>query len=78
METIFIELSQEEVEAVFEAREKQARKEEIKRNFETIKECLHAIEDLGGSIHLPPVGGKYVSRYSPRVSAMNIEWTMGI
>jgi hypothetical protein len=74
MEAIVIEVTQEEVEAILEAREKRARKEEIEKNIEIIKESLRTIEKLGGHVHLPDIGGKYVPRYSPRVTAKNIGW----
>lgn len=73
MDTISIlEINKQEMELILKYREECARKARINELGATLRETLAEIERLGGSVHLPSIGGKYVSRYSPAVHSNNI------
>ena len=69
---IALEITKEEVELVIQHRKETARKDRINELGDIIRSALAEIEQLGGSVHLPTIGGKYVSIHSPVVRSNNI------
>jgi hypothetical protein len=72
MELAILELTKEEVEKIMKERELKARQENIEGLFEELKDALRKIRELGGSISLPMIGGKYVPAHWPSVGAYNV------
>lgn len=62
-----MEITPEEKEKIVRDRVEKERKEEIRECFVTLNNCLSRIRELGGSVYLPAIGGKYISRHFPRV-----------
>lgn len=57
---------------VLRKRKDNARKAEMDECFTQVKELLARIEQLGGVVRLPSIGGKYVAHHSPTVHSTNI------
>ena len=67
-----MEITEEEKNMVLRKRKDSARKAEIDECFARVKELLARIEQLGGAVRLPSIGGKYVAHHSPAVHSTNI------
>jgi hypothetical protein len=69
---IAMEITKEEVELIIQHRKETARKDRINELGTIIRSALAEIEQLGGSVHLPAMGGKYVSYHTPAVRSKDI------
>lgn len=67
-----MEITEEEKNMVLRRRKDNARKAEMDECFAQVKELLARIDQLGGSVRLPSIGGKYVAHHSPAVHSTNI------
>lgn len=67
MEIKLIELTPEEVKMIVNKREAEAREVAAQERFEKVKTLLAEIDELGYSVRLPEIGGKYVSAHRPWV-----------
>lgn len=67
-----MEITTEEKEMILRNRVESARQAELKECGEIIRRALHRIAELGGSVELPSIGGKYISLHHPRVKENNI------
>lgn len=68
-----LQVSKEEMEMVLRAREENARVAELIGLRETLHSTLNRINQLGGRVELPSIGGKYVSYHTPRVTANEVK-----
>jgi hypothetical protein len=69
---IAMEITKEEVELIIQHRKETARKERINELGDIIRSALDEIEQLGGSVHLPAIGGKYEYHRCPVVCSRTI------
>ena len=67
MEIKLIEVTPEELKMIINKREAEAREVAAQERFEKVKTLLAEIEELGYSVRLPEIGGKYVSAHCPWV-----------
>lgn len=67
-----MEITEEEKNLVLRRRKDNARKAEMEECFTQVKELLARIEQLGGTVQLPSIGGKYVAHHWPIVHSTNI------
>lgn len=67
-----MEITEEEKNMVLRKRKDDARKAEMDECFAQIKASLARIEQLGGTVCLPSIGGKYVCHHSPTVRSTNV------
>ena len=67
-----MEITEEEKNMVLKKRKDDARKAEMSECFAQVKELLARIEQLGGTVQLPSIGGKYVCHHSPTVHSTNV------
>ena len=67
-----MEITEEEKNMVLKKRKDDARKAEMNECFAQVKELLARIEQLGGTVQLPSIGGKYVAHHWPTVRSTNI------
>ena len=72
MEIEVMEVTAEEREAIHKMRVEKAKMVLAKKDFERIQILLDHLHQLGFSITLPEIGGKYVSMHHPIVKANNI------
>ena len=72
MDIIAMEVTKEEMEKILRDRVEAARNAELDECGAIIRRALHRIYELGGSVILPSVGGKYVSLHNPIVRENNI------
>ena len=68
-----MEITEEEKNMVLKKRKDNARTAEMNECFAQVKELLARIEQLGGAVHLPFIGGKYVCHHSPAVRSTEIK-----
>lgn len=68
MDVTLIEVTPEEVKMIVNKREAEARESAAQERFEKVKVLLSEIEELGYSVYLPEIGGKYVRAHYPWVS----------
>ena len=72
LEVEVMEITEEEKNMIMKNRKDNARKAEMIECFAQVKELLTRIEQLGGTVCLPSIGGKYVSHHSPIVHSAKI------
>jgi hypothetical protein len=72
MEVTLIELTPEEVKMLVNKREMEARESAAQERLEKIKLLLSEIEELGYTVRLPEIGGKYVRAHCPWVYSNGI------
>ena len=72
LEVEVMEITEEEKNMVLKKRKDDARKAEMSECFAQVKELLARIEQLGGIVQQPSIGGKYVCHHSPTVRSTNI------
>jgi hypothetical protein len=72
MEMTLIEITEEELKALIEKREAEARRKIAEEILEEIKDNLVELKELGYNVRLPKIGGKYISSHNPLVSSTNI------
>ena len=63
-----IELTEEEINKILAEREARAKREEAEALLEGVRELIKAIKDLGYSVRLNEIGGKYVYKHEPWVT----------
>lgn len=68
-----MEITEEEKNMVLKKRQDNARLAEMNECFTQVKELLARIEQLGGTVHLPSIGGKYVCHHSPIVRSAEVK-----
>ena len=68
MEIKLVEVTPEEMKMIIDKREAEAREVAAQERFEKVKALLAEIEELGYSVYLPEIGGKYVRAHYPWVS----------
>lgn len=66
------EITEEEKQVLIARRKEEARKAEIDNLYADIVEALARIEQLGGRVILPAIGGKYISHHTPKVTAKDV------
>ena len=71
-EIVITTLSPAEVELINNHRAETARRTRIDELAKALRSTLQEIKELGGSVDLPTIGGKYVYRHNPRVTAQDI------
>ena len=67
-----MEISEQEKEMLIAHRKEEARKAKIDDLYADIVDALIQIENLGGYIPLPPIGGKYVPYHTPKVHSYDV------
>lgn len=67
-----MEISEQEKEMLIAYRKEEARKAKIDNLYADIVDALTQIENLGGYIILPAIGGKYVPYHKPKVLSSNV------
>lgn len=72
LEVEVMEITEEEKNMIVKKRKEDARKAELDECFTQVKELLARIEQLGGTIYLPSIGGKYIAYHSPTVRSTNV------
>lgn len=72
LEVEVMEITEEEKNMVLKKRKDDACKAEMSECFVQVKELLARIEQLGGIVRLPSIGGKYVCHHSPHVRSTDI------
>ena len=68
-----MEITEEEKNIVLKKRKDDARKAEMSECFAQVQELLARIEQLGGTVCLPSIGGKYVCHHSPIVRSTEVK-----
>jgi hypothetical protein len=66
------EITEKEKQVLIAHRTEEARKAEIDNLYADIVDALARIEQLGGRIILPAIGGKYISHHNPKVMAKDV------
>ena len=67
-----IELTEEEITKVLAERERKAKHEEAERLLDGVKELVKVINDLGYSVRIGEIGGKYVWKHEPWVECSEL------
>lgn len=65
-------LTEEDIEAVIEARKEKARDQRLEELFEEVKNDLSEIYELGGHVLGKSYGGHYERFTIPRINAYNL------
>lgn len=73
METILIEITEEELARLIKKREEEARREKALALLEEIKETILEIRELGYDVHTNWIGGAYVRRHIPLISPNELQ-----
>lgn len=73
LEVEVMEITEEEKNMIMKNRKDNARKAEMDECFVQVKELLARIEELGGVVCLPTIGGRYIGRHSPMVHSTEVK-----
>lgn len=68
-----LQVTKEEMEMVLKAREENARVAELTELRETLMTTIARINQLGGRVEMPSIGGRYVPYHTPVVTTNTVK-----